>query len=271
MNVIFKAHSPHRSDQPLLRVTDLSVRYASINALDQVSFDVQAGQRIAVVGPNGSGKSTLFKVIAGILKPNKGKVEIAGSAPTGHICIAYMPQRTMVDWNFPASVTDVVMMGRAGKIGLFRRPGKRDREMVREIIEMVGLTPIARRQIGQLSGGQQQRIFIARAIAQEAEIMLLDEPMSGLDHHSQEDIYNLLLRISDQKVTIMMALHDLQIASTRFKDVMLLNRNLISFGAPSQALASANLEKVYGRPFHTTDNSHVILPDSCCGKGGQID
>jgi len=265
--MLFKTHSAHQADVPLLKLTGVTVRYPSSVALDNISFEVRSGQRIAVVGPNGAGKSTLFRVIAGILKPTRGGVEIAGSAPSSHICVAYVPQRSVVDWNFPASVMDVVMMGRVGKIGLLHQPGKRDKALVQDIIEMVGLGPLARRQIGQLSGGQQQRVFIARAVAQEAEIMLLDEPMTGLDHKSQEDNFNLLLRISNPKVTIMMALHDLKTAASRFEDVMLLNHQLISFGPPSRVLTSANLEKVYGQHFHTADHNTVILPDSCCDKG----
>ncbi len=153
------------------------MQYNGHLALDRISFELNAGEQIAVVGPNGAGKSTLIKTLAGIQHPTHGEVSIYGHGPEGHICIAYVPQRSAVDWSFPVTVSDVVMMGRIGVLGLFHHPGRRDYAYVRECLDQVGIADLANRQIEELSGGQQQRMFIARALAQEAELMLMDEPL----------------------------------------------------------------------------------------------
>ncbi|MCB0004583.1 MAG: ABC transporter ATP-binding protein, partial [Anaerolineae bacterium] len=177
---------PHLAGEPILALRDVSARYNGRFALQDISFDLIAGEQVAVVGPNGAGKSTLFKVIAGVLPSSGGEVTVAGSGPGKHICIAYVPQRSQVDWTFPVDVADVVMMGRIGRLGLFRRPKRLDWDYVHQSLAVVGMSEFAERQIGELSGGQQQRVFIARALAQEAELMLMDEPLTGLDVRSQE-------------------------------------------------------------------------------------
>jgi manganese/iron transport system ATP-binding protein len=182
----------HQVGAPILEVSDVTVRYDGRLALEEVSFQLTPGERMAVVGPNGAGKSTLFKVIAGVLQPTTGKVSVYGHGPGGHICIAYVPQRSQVDWSFPVNVADVVMMGRIGKLGPLRWPKARDWAYVRQCLEVVGVADLADRQISELSGGQQQRMFIARALAQEAELMLMDEPLTGLDLTSQEDTFHIL-------------------------------------------------------------------------------
>src|SRR5574340_1458806 len=220
-NLKFLAHPhPHSPDKPILKVEGLTVEYESGMALDNLAFELQRGERLAVVGPNGAGKSTLFKVIAGVLRPSRGLVEVAGHEPGGHICIAYVPQRSQVDWNFPATVADVVMMGRAGKLGFVRWPNAHDWELVHQALNTVRLTDLADRQISELSGGQQQRMFIARALAQEAELMLMDEPLSGLDLPAQEGILKLLDTLQAQNVTVMVATHDLDQAGQYFDRVM---------------------------------------------------
>ena len=186
-------HRPaHDPSVPILRVENLSLKYDSGFAIENLTFEVSQGERLAVVGPNGAGKSTLFKIIAGVLNQTGGTVNIFGHSPGGHICIAYVSQRSQVDLNFPVTVTDVVMMGRIGQLGLFRNPGAGDKKAVSQALEVVGLEDLAKRQINQLSGGQQQRMFIARSLAQEAELMLMDEPTSGLDTASQEEIFAIL-------------------------------------------------------------------------------
>src|SRR3972149_1757118 len=202
-------HTHHQPDQPILDVVHLSVRYNGHMALENITFHLHAGERVAVVGPNGAGKSTLFKAVAGVLSPTSGKVNIFGSTPNKHVCIGYIPQRSQVDWNFPVSVADVVMMGRSAKLGPLNWPHKRDWEFVNHALETVEISDLASRQISQLSGGQQQRMFIARALAQEAELMLMDEPLSGLDTPSQEGILDLLDRLKMENVTVMVATHDL--------------------------------------------------------------
>lgn len=209
-------HTHHETNQPILDVAGLAVRYNGMNALESITFHLHEGERIAVVGPNGAGKSTLFKVVAGVLQPSSGEVKIYGSRPNKHVCIGYIPQRAQVDWKFPVSVADAVMMGRSAKLGPFNWPHKKDWEFVHHALETVEMSDLATRQIGQLSGGQQQRMFIARALAQEAELMLMDEPLTGLDMPAQEGILNLLDRLKEEKVTVMVATHDLEQAASHF-------------------------------------------------------
>ena len=259
-------HDPHA---PILEVEQLTLRYETGAVLDSISFHLHTGERIAVVGPNGAGKSTLFKVIAGVLPYTSGAVRVYGRLPAGHICIAYVPQRSQVDWNFPVSVSDVVMMGRIGKLGFLRWPRPLDRQIVKQALCDVQLEDLAKRQIGELSGGQQQRMFIARALAQEAELMLMDEPLTGLDINSQENIFAILDELRRRKVTIMVATHDLDQAAERFDRVMLLNRQLLGFGPAQQVFTPENLVRAYGghlRLLQTGDQT-LAVADTCCEEG----
>src|SRR5262245_50845313 len=229
-------HTHHQTNQPILDVQNLSVRYNGYVALEGISFHSHGGERVAIVGANGAGKSTLFKVVSGVMSPTSGEVNIFGSKPRGHVCIAYIPQRSQVDWNFPVSVADVVMMGRSAKLGPLNWPHKRDWDFVHHALDTVELSDLTSRQIGQLSGGQQQRMFIARALAQEAELMLMDEPLTGLDAPAQEGILNLLDRLKRENVTVMVATHDLEQAANHFDRIMLLNHKMIAFGEPKRVL-----------------------------------
>jgi len=266
-------HTYHQDDQPILDVYKLSVRYNDHFALEDVSFHLHAGERVAVVGPNGAGKSTLFKVVSGVLSPNRGEVNIYGSTPSGHVCIAYIPQRSQVDWSFPVSVADVVMMGRIAKLGPLGWPKKRDWNLVNSALETVNLFDLAKRQISQLSGGQQQRMFIARALAQEAELMLMDEPFTGLDSPSQEKILSLLDELKKQNVTVMVATHDLEQAAQYFDRIMLLKHRLIGFGPPEQVLQTEKLIQAYGGGLRSVDGDKMLAVDDCCDdedEHGQI-
>ncbi len=268
-NLVRRQRRRHRDDMPILRAQSLSVRYESGPALDEVTFELCEAEQVAVVGPNGAGKSTLFKVIAGVLNPTAGRVDVFGYEPGGHICIAYVPQRSQVDWDFPVNVTDVVMMGRVGKMGLFRQPSSRDREIVQQALGVVNMVPLAKRQIRELSGGQQQRMFIARALAQEAELILMDEPFTGLDVSSQEDMFRILNQLRRRSVTVMVAMHDLKVAAERFDRVMLLNHRLLGFGVPERVLNSQNLMEAYGGHLHLlpTPDGTLVLGDTCCDEG----
>lgn len=259
----------HESDQPILAVSRLNLRYESGAALENISFHLHTGERVAVVGPNGAGKSTLFKIIAGVLQPTSGEIKVYGHHPIGHICIAYLPQRSQVDWNFPASVTEVVMMGRIGKLGFLRWPKKADWELVRQALQDVHLEGLAKRQIGELSGGQQQRMFIARGLAQEAELMLMDEPLSGLDINSQESIFAILDDLHQRGVTVMVATHDLDQAAQRFDRLMLLNRCLLGFGTAQEVFTTERLMQAYGGHLRLlkTDQEILALTDTCCEEG----
>lgn len=273
-NRIFKPyHQPHDEHLPLLRVRDLSLKYEGRTALSSLTFEVHAGKRIAVIGPNGAGKSSLFKIIAGVTRPSSGSIDVYGSEPSGHICIAYLPQRSHVDWHFPANVFDVVMMGRVSKIGILRRSSKRDEEIVSEALEVVGLSEMAKRQINQLSGGQQQRAFIARALAQEAELMLMDEPMTGLDAKSQEGIFQILDQLEQRRVTVMVSLHDMQMAAEHFEQVMLLNKTLLGFGTAETVFNSKALLEAYGGHVHFLKNKEgsIAISDTCCDGGEDVD
>ncbi len=256
-------HTHHEPNKPILDVQHITVRYNGQAALNDINFHLHAGERVAVVGPNGAGKSTLFKVVAGVLPPSTGEVNIFGSRPGGHVCIAYIPQRSQVDWNFPVSVADVVMMGRSAKLGPLNWPHKKDWEQVRHALETVELSDLASRQIGQLSGGQQQRMFIARALAQEAELMLMDEPLSGLDTPSQEGLLNLLDTLRNQNVTVMVATHDLEQAARHFDRIMLLNHRVIAFDTPQQVLHTDNLLEAYGGRLKVGAQG-TMLVDDCC-------
>jgi manganese/iron transport system ATP-binding protein len=262
-------HVTHQADSPSLFANGLSVQYDGRMALEDVSFRVEPGERVAIVGPNGAGKSTLFKVIAGIISPKSGELRIYGEGPGGHICIAYVPQRTQVDWNFPVTVADVVMMGRIGRLGLFRWPKRRDWEFVRQCLAEVGLSGLASRQINELSGGQQQRMFIARALAQEAELLLMDEPLSGLDFTSQESIYDILDALRARRVTVLVATHDLDQAAERFDRVMLLNRRLLGIGRPEEVFSPERLVEAYGGHLHLVKQGleTIALADTCCDDG----
>ncbi len=266
MTTLIGRYAPHQAGSPALEVAGLTVRYNGVLALDDVTFQLAQGERVAVVGPNGAGKSTLFKVIAGVLRPTKGGVKVYGCGPGGHICIAYVPQRSQVDWTFPVSVTDVVMMGRIGKLGLLRWPGARDWDYVHQCLEVVGMADLTDRQIGELSGGQQQRVFIARALAQEAELMLMDEPLTGLDLTSQEDIFRILEELRRRRVTVMVATHDLNQAAERFDRLMLLNHRLLGLGRPDEVFTPERLRQAYGGHMRLiqTDEGLVALSDTCC-------
>ena len=260
-------HTFHKDDQPILDVRKVSARYNGRFALEDITFHLHVGERIAVVGPNGAGKSTLFKVVAGVLQPASGVVSIYGSTPRGHVCIGYIPQRSQVDWNFPVNVADVVMMGRIAKLGPLGWPKKHDWDFVNHALETVALTDLAKRQIGELSGGQQQRMFIARALAQEAELMLMDEPLSGLDTPSQEGILALLDELKEQNVTVMVATHDLEQAAEYFDRIMLLNRRLIGLGSAEEVLQTEKLVQAYGGRLRSANGENVLTVDDCCDEG----
>ena len=265
-SMLTRHHAPHQPGTPILSVSGLTVRYNGHAALDDVTFDLRPGEQVAVVGPNGAGKSTLLKAVAGVLAPTAGAVTVYGHGPGGHICIAYVPQRTAVDWQFPVTVRDVVLMGRIGQLGLLRQPGKRDHAQVQACLELVGIADLANRQINELSGGQQQRMFIARALAQQAELMLMDEPLTGLDVPSQEGIFQLLRDLRAHGVTIMLSTHDLAQAAQYFDRVMLLNQRLLNFGTPDEVFTEAALMAAYGGHLHLlpVDGGVLAVGDTCC-------
>ncbi len=257
----------HHADAPVVAFDHVTVRYnGAAPALQDISFTLSRGERVAVVGPNGAGKSTLLKVVAGILAPSSGRAEVYGYGAGGHICIGYVPQRSNVDWSFPVNVSDVVMMGRVARIGILRQAGRHDWERVRDALAEVGMEQFAKRQIGELSGGQQQRVFIARALAQEAELLLMDEPLTGLDIPAQEAIFQILDHLRQQGMTVLVSTHDLQLAAEKFDRLMLLKRVLVGWGSPAEVLTPENLQHAYGS--HLTmlagAGGMMALSDTCC-------
>lgn len=258
--------NPGELKPPILALENISVRFNSTLALENISFKLQPGERAAVIGPNGAGKSTLFNIISGVLSPNQGQIEVYGYKPGRHSCIAYVPQRSQIDWQFPVNVSDVVMMGRVRRLGLFRWPKRRDWQIVEDALELVGLAQLAKRQIGELSGGQQQRVFIARALAQEAELMLLDEPLTGLDVNAQEDIFATLDSLRQRQVTMMVATHDLNLAAKRFDRLLLLNQKIIGFGQATEVFTAELLNQTYSGSLSLIEtlNGTMFINHSHC-------
>ncbi|MEM9480205.1 MAG: metal ABC transporter ATP-binding protein [Verrucomicrobiota bacterium] len=232
---------------PALEAHDLTVAYRKKPVLYGVDVAFPQGHLIGIVGPNGAGKSTFIKAVLGIVKPESGWMKIFGEpAETSHRRIGYVPQRESVDWDFPVTVWDVVMMGRFGRMGLFRRPKKEDREVVADCLEKVKLGSLAKRQIGNLSGGQQQRVFLARALAQESDIYLMDEPFAGVDASTESAIIILLEEMRDSGKTVVVVHHDLSTARDYFDSLMLLNMRLVAFGAVDEVFTPELLQKTYG-------------------------
>lgn len=259
--------SPGRDPAPIvLEIEDLSLRYGRRPALESISLRVRAGDRVAVVGPNGAGKSSLFKAITGMFEPSAGRIRVHGHGPGQDHCVAYVPQRSDVDWGFPLSVADVVMQGRAAKVGLLRRPGAEDHRRVAESLAVLRLEHLADRPIAALSGGQQQRMFIARALAQDAELVLMDEPFSGLDAPSREDVLGALNDLDERGVAVMLATHDLRLATERFEQILLLDRRLVAYGPPETVITDEHLHQAFGGRLHAieTAGGKLIFGDADC-------
>ncbi|MFE5788267.1 metal ABC transporter ATP-binding protein [Rhodococcus erythropolis] len=232
-----------------IRVENVSVHYGEVHALDHVDLTLNSGSVCGLIGMNGSGKSTLFKVIMGMIKPDNGSVRIAGldaAAARKSGRVGYVPQSEDVDWTFPISVRDVVMMGRYGHLGFLRRPRRADREAVAEALERVELTEFADRQIGQLSGGQKKRAFVARGIAQDASILLLDEPFAGVDKRSEATISTLLRESASDGRSILVSTHDLHAVPKLCDEAVLLMRKVLVHADPDTVLQPENLALAFG-------------------------
>jgi manganese/zinc/iron transport system ATP- binding protein len=230
-----------------IEVTDLTVAYRDKAVLWDVDLDVPPGILLAIVGPNGAGKTTLIKSIMGLVRPAAGRVLIYGrpySEQRG--LVGYVPQRGSVDWDFPTSVLDVVMMGRYGNLGWVRRPGRRERELALEALDKVGMRSFADRQISQLSGGQQQRVFLARALVQDAQIYFMDEPFQGVDATTERAIVTLLQELREAGKTVVVVHHDLQTVPEYFDWVTLLNVRRIASGPVDKVFTEENLRLAYG-------------------------
>jgi len=271
------AHDPGH-----LVIRGLSGGYSDRPVLRDVSMSVPYGGHVAVVGPNGSGKSTLFKALVGLLPMCSGQIDVDGHSleqarssgrrtrtdgrkPT----IAYVPQREEIDWSFPVTVYDVIMMGRYGRLTPLQRPGAADRAVVARCLDEFGIAELARRAIGELSGGQQQRVFLARALAQEPEILLLDEPFTGIDLGAREQLLALLADLRRRGITALVSMHDMEVAAERFTLVALLDGRLIAYGPPAAVFTPENLTAAFGGQVLRLGDIFVI--DQCCAghSGGE--
>lgn len=246
-----------------LELENVVVAYETHTILEDLSFSVPHGAQVAVVGPNGAGKSTLFKALVGLLPLRKGQIRIHGLPLGQHKdCVAYIPQREEVDWHFPVIVEEVVMMGRFNDYGWFGKPGEKDHAVVAQCMRQMGISKLAKRSISELSGGQQQRVFLARALAQEPHILLMDEPFTGVDVSTQEATLALLDDLHTRGVTVLVSTHDLNMAAERFERILLLKHRLIAYGSREQVFTSENISAAFGKQALFLDN--IIVVDHCC-------
>jgi zinc transport system ATP-binding protein len=240
--------------------------YQDLPVLEDVSLAVSRGDFLAIIGPNGSGKTTLLQVILGLTRPDSGTVRVFGRAP-GELdgerwCIGYCPQGLSVDLNFPVHAGEVVLMGRYGRIGLLRRPSAADRAAARRAMERVGVADLHDRPIARLSAGQRQRVFLARALVADPELLLLDEPTTGVDVASTESLYELLRGLHQAGMTIVVVSHDVGVVASYVDGVACLNRRLVAHGRPEEVLASDALEQMYGCDavlFHHGRVPHIVV------------
>jgi len=234
-------------ENPIVEVHDLTVSYDKKPVLWNIDFSIAPKQLVGIIGPNGAGKSTLLKSIMNLIEPQSGWVKINDkSIEDQRDVVSYVPQRESVDWDFPANVMDVVLMGRFRKRGLFRRYNKEDKRIAMESLEKVGMQGFIDRQISQLSGGQQQRVFLARSLAQQANLYLMDEPFAGVDASTEESILNLLTEMAMEGKTIIVVHHDLETAFKYFDWMIMLNTTLIASCSSDQALNKEIIKKTYG-------------------------
>ncbi len=243
---------------PTILLDHVSAGYGDALALTDVSLRIRPGSLLAVVGPNGAGKSTLLKVMAGLLRPSSGRVEVLGQAVGREARrVAYLPQAEAVDWGFPVAVADVVMMGRYPLIGIGRRPSRVDHAKVDQALETVGMTRLRGRQIGALSGGQRRRVFLARALAAEPDVFLLDEPVTGVDATTQEELMDVLEAQARAGRTVVASTHDLLCAAQRFQQAAFINGRVVATGPAQLVLDQRLLAETYG--------GHVLILK---GEGG---
>ena len=232
---------------PAIELHDLTVSYAKKPVLYGVDVQVPQGALVGIIGPNGAGKSTMIRAIMGLTPLSGGWVRIFGeSFEKNRQRVGYVPQREQVDWDFPVNVMDVVLMGRYGRCGWLRRVTKEDQKIAEESLDKVGMLPFRNRQIANLSGGQQQRVFLARALAQQSDLYLMDEPFAGVDATTERAIINLLQGLQSQGKTILVVHHDLTTAKEYFDHLLLLNMRLVAFGKTQDAFTVEQLQKTYG-------------------------
>jgi zinc transport system ATP-binding protein len=252
--------------KPIIELDHVNVTFQDLLVLDDVSLSVPAGSFLAIIGPNGAGKTTLLQVILGLVRPAAGSVRVFGKNPVDlngeRSRIGYVPQLMSVDLNFPVSVGEVVLMGRYGRMGLFRRPSAADRAAAMQAMKRVGIADLADRPIRRLSGGQRQRAFLARALANEPDLLLLDEPTTGVDVASSEGLYELLRVLHAGSMTMLVVSHDVGVVASYVEGVVCINRRLVAHGRPAEVLGSDELSKMYGCDamfFHHGRVPHLVV------------
>ncbi|MDG2991259.1 metal ABC transporter ATP-binding protein [Candidatus Synechococcus calcipolaris G9] len=234
----------------MLQVQELSVSYRGVAALEQINYQVPAGELVGVVGPNGAGKSTMVKAMLGLIRAVAGKAMFQGKVLGQQLGrVAYVPQRSHIDWDYPITVWNVAMMARTVQTGLFRRTSVQSQQTVKAALERVGMYHLRDRQIGELSGGQQQRVFIARALAKEADLLIFDEPFTGVDRKTEDIIFDIFQELKAQAKTLLVINHDLGESLNYYDRILLLNKRLIAMGAKTDVITTQNLQEAYGSTF----------------------
>ena len=253
-------HTPTSVRHSAIQLEHLSAGYGRIYAVENVTVNIESGKRVALVGPNGAGKSTLFRAIVGLLVPANGQIRINGQpAVQARQAAAYVPQFEDVDWDFPVTVLDVVLMGLARQIGWLRLPNKIHRQAALSALDRVGLADYFRRQIGELSGGQKRRVFIARALAQGASILLLDEPFSGVDVIAQQTLFEILDKLRTEGTTVVLATHDLNLVSSHFDELLILNKRMIAYGKPEAVFKPDLMAAAFGSQMAVWHNDGQVI------------
>jgi manganese/zinc/iron transport system ATP- binding protein len=245
---------------PALHIHDVTVAYHDRPVLWNVDVELRGAKLVGVIGPNGAGKSTLLKAALGLVPAATGWVEVYGKPMNEQRkLVGYVPQRESVDWDFPISAREVVTMGTYGSLGWFRRPGQEQRRIADESLAAVGMSDFGHRQIGQLSGGQQQRVFLARALAQRAEIYFMDEPLASVDAATAQAVFEVLKRLRDQGKTVVVVHHDLRTVADYFDEVLLLNTRLIAAGPTEVVFTPENLRRTYGSRLEVLESTGEAL------------
>jgi ABC-type Mn2+/Zn2+ transport system ATPase subunit len=257
----------HASPHPIIRFTNATFAFPAVTALEDITLAVGEGEFVGVIGPNGSGKTTLCRAVLGLMPPVSGHLQIFDCACQELRChhrarIGYLPQKGTLDRHFPITVLEAVMMGRYGALGLFRQPGGRDREIALETLSHVGMLDHADAPLGHLSGGQQQRVFIARALAQQPQVLLLDEPTTGLDITTQQSVLDLIQRLHQElRLTVLLITHDINMIRSRVNRLVLLKTRLYAAGPPDEVLKPDVLREVYGKELVITEKDLIIVED----------
>lgn len=241
----------------MLDVRHLSVNYRGIQALEDVCITLASGELVGLIGPNGAGKSTLIKSILGLVPIRRGQITLQGRPlQQQRHQVAYVPQRSQIDWDYPVTARDVVMMAQTRQMGWFRGPNARSRQRVEAALDRVGMLALQHRQIGELSGGQQQRIFLARAIAQQASLLLLDEPFTGVDQKTERIILDIFDELKQQGKTLLVCSHEWGPTLNRYDRLLLLNQRVIANDAPQLVMTLENIQQAYGQNLQAFLNSH---------------